>query len=226
MDTRQQLVSFLGFTVLLLLIGFSVQALVERMPAGSLKPAAIGALLHPSSAVAAESLSACGATTACGSPCSYGTEAYPTKMLAGLCWMTKNLNTTTASDGKTAIGRQCYLGNTGDCQNYGGLYTWSDAQVACPSGWHLPTETEWATYSSSYSPDQLMSGATDNFGAIRGGGKGSDGRSFGLDDYSYYWSSTRDGSSRSFYRFFTGGATLHEGSNTLDTSYAVRCVKD
>jgi uncharacterized protein (TIGR02145 family) len=28
---------------------------------------------------------------------------------------------------------------------YGGLYNWEAAKIACPDGWHLPTDTEWKT---------------------------------------------------------------------------------
>jgi uncharacterized protein (TIGR02145 family) len=28
-------------------------------------------------------------------------------------------------------------------QNYGTLYNWAAAKIACPAGWHLPTDEEW-----------------------------------------------------------------------------------
>ncbi|WP_409013066.1 FISUMP domain-containing protein [Dyadobacter sp. SG02] len=30
-------------------------------------------------------------------------------------------------------------------KEFGLLYTWESAKKACPIGWHLPTDTEWAT---------------------------------------------------------------------------------
>ncbi|MCQ2062123.1 MAG: hypothetical protein MJY99_02150 [Fibrobacter sp.] len=51
-------------------------------------------------------------------------------------WMADNLNYATSS------GSMCG-GSNKDCSTYGRLYNWSAANSACPSGWHLPTTTEW-----------------------------------------------------------------------------------
>jgi uncharacterized protein (TIGR02145 family) len=37
------------------------------------------------------------------------------------------------------------VGNTGDL-NYGRLYTYDEALVACPNGWHLPSDEEWKVF--------------------------------------------------------------------------------
>jgi len=34
---------------------------------------------------------------------------------------------------------------TSNYDNYGGLYNYEAAKIACPSGWHLPTDAEWKT---------------------------------------------------------------------------------
>ena len=39
----------------------------------------------------------------------------------------------------------CYSDSASYCNKYGRLYTWADANSACPKGWHLPSETEWKT---------------------------------------------------------------------------------
>ena len=51
-------------------------------------------------------------------------------------WMAENLNFRTANS-------SCYDDNDAMCEKYGMLYTWSDAQVACPKGWLLPSADEW-----------------------------------------------------------------------------------
>jgi len=41
-----------------------------------------------------------------------------------------------------------YNGDEGNVAVYGRLYTWyaaTDLRNVCPSGWHLPTDTEWTT---------------------------------------------------------------------------------
>lgn len=37
----------------------------------------------------------------------------------------------------------CFYNEVSDCTKYGRYYTWNDALVACPSGWHLPSDMEW-----------------------------------------------------------------------------------
>ena len=54
-------------------------------------------------------------------------------------WMEENLryrlNDTT--------GWWCYNGAEGNCNTYGRLYNWEKAIIACPKGWHLPSDAEW-----------------------------------------------------------------------------------
>lgn len=54
----------------------------------------------------------------------------------GVTWMGENLRYVT----KESI---CYDVDNHACNNYGRLYTWTDAINACPNGWHLPKRAEW-----------------------------------------------------------------------------------
>ena len=40
-------------------------------------------------------------------------------------------------------------------ESYGVLYNWHAALTACPSGWHLPTETEWQTLEMHVALDEI-----------------------------------------------------------------------
>ncbi len=51
---------------------------------------------------------------------------------------------------------------TGKYKSFGVLYNWEAAKTACPSGWHLPTDTEW---------EQLAQFVAEN----KGGTKNADG---------------------------------------------------
>lgn len=51
-------------------------------------------------------------------------------------WMAENMNFKTENS-------SCYDDSDAMCEKYGMLYTWSDAQVACPKGWLLPSAEEW-----------------------------------------------------------------------------------
>lgn len=52
-------------------------------------------------------------------------------------WMTQNLAF------KPKIGTIWFLTSDSTQSEYGYLYDWEAAQVACPQGWHLPSEDEW-----------------------------------------------------------------------------------
>ena len=98
-------------------------------------------------------------------------NSYPIVQIGNQWWMAENLKTTTYSDGTSIphITRNdtwsnltnsnstkgyCFFNNNTDL-NYGALYTYGAAvngetqisdnpvQGACPTGWHVPSDTEW-----------------------------------------------------------------------------------
>ncbi len=65
-------------------------------------------------------------------------QIYSIENIGGQVWMTENLNFRTENS-------YCYDNHESNCSRFGRLYTFSAAQQACPTGWHLPTENEWET---------------------------------------------------------------------------------
>lgn len=131
---------------------------------------------------------------------------------------------------------------------YGVLYNWPAAKNACPSGWHLPSDTEW-TKLTTYLGGEFVAGgklkesgtshwnwpntnATNETGytALPGGDRNYNGTFIfsHLGSYGSWWSATGSNAE---------GAAWYRGMNNIDIfvyrnyynkemGYSVRCVKD
>jgi uncharacterized protein (TIGR02145 family) len=191
----------------------------------------------------------CNVDTKCGDKCFYNGEEYPTKLLSGSCWLTKNLNTIVKADGTTPSNRYCYNDDTNICKTDGGLYSWADAyglsescntipcnvaknqQGICPSDWHVVTEPEWVALTNKYSYDDLITGGAANFNAVLVGYRNA--YNGGIYDYrglsGHYWSSTNFDTLQVWYRSFYADSeerTIYRSKNPKTGGAAVRCIKN
>lgn len=102
---------------------------------------------------------------------------YKTVMIGKQIWMAENLKTTkysngdyigtTRTDTMNYMGENnpkyqwVYAGNDSNLATYGRLYTWyvvTDSRNVCPSGWHVPSEMEFATLIKFLGADSLAHG--------------------------------------------------------------------
>ena len=151
--------------------------------------------------------------------------------------------------------------------NYGFLYNWyaaagivtnlgSSTKNICPSGWHVPTDSDWnklvkfidpganttSSIESTTAGDKLkkddalwttttVTNNSSGFSALPGGYRYSDGRFYEVRNNALFWSATEDGSSYAWSRslFYYSGDVLRDDSMfsyVKSVGASVRCLRD
>ena len=115
---------------------------------------------------------------------SYGGQIYYTVQIGTQCWMKENLNIGTRINGTEdqtndgEIEKYCYDDLEANCDVYGGLYQWDElmqytttpgVQGICPSGWHIPEETEFETLINYLGDEATAGGEMKSIGSIEAG---------------------------------------------------------
>lgn len=161
---------------------------------------------------------------------------------------------------RTTGQRSIYAQNSGNLTNFGFLYNGfavrgvsssGSNKKLCPTGWNVPTESEWellwtflggdnvaggkmkSTSSLWLSPNRHATG-DDGFAALPGGsrngspGFGQGGRYRESPTYAYFWGSTVNPTTPGRYFYFYihhGGASVNDGYRSEEGGYSVRCIK-
>jgi len=194
---------------------------------------------------------------------------YNTLRIGTQCWMRENINVgvmlaspSIMPSNNSGIEKWCngadeqghYI--SGDCDIYGGLYTWgeatnpygNDSGDICPSGWHIPTDAEWCTM-TTYLDATVNCSATSYSGTdignqlstLTSGGTNSSGFTALFAGFRYtvasgifysrgiearFWSSTPD-SALSWLRMLTAARIdIRRASEDVLRGFSVRCIKD
>ncbi len=138
-----------------------------------------------------------------------------------------------------------YENNNANVSIYGYLYDWEAARSVCPSGWHLPTESDWNRlltfviangYGGSYAAALKATAShsppwngTDNFGfSALPAGLSYEGNFEGLGSKTYWWTATESSSTRAhIFGLWQLQAAAFQGTSDKGAGgYSVRCVKD
>ena len=188
-------------------------------------------------------------------------------------WATSNLNVTTYSDGTPitqvtdpaawaalTTGAWCYYSNVFANRNtYGKLYNWyavagihdTDAatpnKVLAPTGWHVPTDSEWATLTTFLGGDSVAggkmkatgttlwttnSGATNSSGftGLPGGFRLWSGTFNVIGVNGYWWSSSEYviATTRAWNCILksSDGTATRANNDTKKFGFSVRCLRD
>lgn len=207
------------------------------------------------------------ATAACSGDCQQFTDSrdgqtYFAVLIDTVWWMAENLNIGTKIDSTVSpsdnslIEKHCYHDLESQCDIYGGLYQWWEmmqytnmdgTQGICPSGWHLPSWTEWwnlinylggasiaggkmkeAGYAHWVEPN---TGATNESGYTAfPGGMHSPGQAYSGINYSgKWWSSTQyppNPRAGSFGLNYISENILPSTVTSKYNQFSVRCIKD
>lgn len=186
-------------------------------------------------------------------------------------WTKENLNVTRYSD-KTVIpqvtdpaawaglttGAWCYYNNdTANGIAYGKLYNWyaitgiydaasladpSKRKQLAPTGWHIPTDTEWTDLITFLGGESLAGGKikavsgwynggngtnSSGFTGLPGGWRNNEGTFFYIGYGGFWWSSSQSGPAYASFRFMYYGEDIVFGSTAnLEVGYSVRCLRD
>jgi len=153
----------------------------------------------------------------------------------------------------STVEKYCYNNNTSnECDTFGGLYQWAEAvayqggasnsdhanltgyvQGICPTGWHIPSETELETLnsfvgsSSNALKAESSSGTnTSGFSALLVGYRNDDGSFSEFGNYVFFWSSTDPSGSNARNMYMVSNTDIFNFNNGYKyEGYSVRCLK-
>jgi uncharacterized protein (TIGR02145 family) len=195
---------------------------------------------------------------------------YNTVAIGTQIWMAENLATTKFNDDSDiptetdnaawaalTTPAYCWYNNneTANKALYGAMYNWYAVGTTdlCPTGWHVPTDADFAALEITLGMTQAQTIAynwrgtdqgtqlkntagwttgngtnTSGFSALPGGVRYyGDGSFFELGNLSYWWSSTEVSGSNAFYRRLDGNQTgVHREGAVKAAGKYVRCLKD
>ena len=207
-------------------------------------------------------------------PATLSNRVYPTVKIGNQCWMSKNLNAGDMINSAAAVDSQrnngvvekyCYNNNLGYCDAYGGLYQWAEAvqykngatnstlttpsltgfvQGICPTGWHLPMDSEWTNLETTLGGSTVAGGAlkststswtapnvgatnSSGFSALPAGYRPSNGTFGNINIAAFFWSTLESSASQAKARFLVNSGGNSSWVNTNKTAaLSIRCIKD
>jgi len=193
------------------------------------------------------------------SPClgiptvAYAGKVYNTVQIVSQCWLKENLDVGTRIDGTVnqtnngTIEKYCYNDAPTNCTTYGGLYKWYEAMQyvttsgtkgICPTGWHIPTDAEFTTLSTTVNNNSnvlkaIGQGSGDGTGTNTSGfsallaGRNYGGSFYYLGVEAIFWSSTENGPPYADdMDMFGNGSYFSFYRYNKEYGVSVRCIQD
>lgn len=165
-------------------------------------------------------------------------------------WMAENLDVSTFRNGdaipeartaeewlaayRSESPAWCYYNNDPkNGEKYGKLYNWyavNDPRGLAPSGWHIPTDSEWQTLIASSGGTGAAFGklrAPDGFAAQPAGARYYKDASFNhMGNITFWWSASKNDKWNAWYHaMHFGYQQVGRDSGGMNTGHSVRCVR-
>ena len=189
-------------------------------------------------------------------------NVYNTIRIGTQLWMSENLKVTRYQNGNSipnitdnsqwgSLTTGAYGNYDNDANNantYGHLYNWyavTNSSNICPTGWHIPTDSEWTILSDFLGGESIAGGkmkevgtthwsspntdATNSSGftGLPGGLRSSNGFYYSIGSTGYWWSSTESSATSAWRRkLYAYDATIEKNYNEKSYGFSVRCVCD
>jgi uncharacterized protein (TIGR02145 family) len=187
-------------------------------------------------------------------------NVYQTKTIGSQTWMISNLKTTKFKEGSpiptglsgpnwqstTQPAYAVYRDSLPNDNTYGKLYNYYtvvNSKGLCPTGWHVPTDSEWTTLQNYLGGTQVAGGklkmvsdlwnasvGTTNesgFNGLPGGLRNRNGLYSSIRDFGYFWTPTEILTDSALVRYLDGNnISLGRSPYKKQFGFSVRCLRD
>lgn len=187
---------------------------------------------------------------------------YTTVTIGNQVWIQQNLKTTRYQNGEvianiedgTAWGSLitgAYCAHNNIAANdavYGKLYNWYavvDVRNVCPTGWHVPSDSEWTELTDylggineaggkmkesgllHWNSQDTGTNNSSGFSGLPGGDRTNIGNFFNLGNNGCWWSATAYNATNAWFRYInTNYSNVYRTTNFKQSGFSVRCVQD
>lgn len=119
-------------------------------------------------------------------------------------------------------------------KDQGKLYYFSAALMACPKGWHIPSDEEWQQLidylgGDSVAIDKILEGGSSGLNLTLAGYRSANSNNdlFGkLGEYAMYWTSTIKAEQTAYGKMFVRGKLPEHQYYRRANAFSVRLIKD
>jgi len=161
---------------------------------------------------------------------------YKTVVVGKQTWMAENL--------KFKIDNSwTYENKPENVNKFGRLYSWDAAAIACPSGWHLPSDTEWKElekylgmadieldkndkWRGTNQGALLISDTTLGCKMVMGGYRNPPSNYNLIDSQAFFWTSTLQYELPWTRQIYSKSSQIFRKTRPKSWAFSVRCIKD